>query len=87
MASKPALARSGLLLRSAFPEAWEQFLKDLTRFRDVLSSELMMATTTDILVAQGRTQSINALLDVLKNCHLEPKVQQPVPPIGGNPAP
>lgn len=85
MATKPALAISALRLRNLEPAFWEIFLRDVEAYQDALTQELTMAPTADILVAQGRVQSIRALLRVLKECHLEPK-GKPLPQ-GGNPAP
>jgi len=78
MAVKSQLSIIALLVKNGNPQAFGAFVAELENYERSLVDELVQASTTEILSAAGRVQSIRALLRVLKECHLEPK-KQPVP--------
>jgi hypothetical protein len=80
MAALSPLGVSALRLRNASPDAFEQFLHDLAKYKDQLTAAVTTAPVGEVLVAQGRAQSIIAIEQVLKECHL-PRPEKPTPPV------
>lgn len=79
-----SLSKTALLMRNGNPEAFEAFCRGLDYYKGELVDQLTKADSATVLQAQGRVQTVDVLLRLLKECHIEkPK---PTPPIGGNPA-
>lgn len=78
MAEKPTLSQLALFVRNAAPEAWENFVRAVEGYAYSVAAQMTYAPTEELPIAQGRAQAILALLDILKNCHVERK--KPTPP-------
>jgi hypothetical protein len=80
MAALSPLGERALRLRNASPQAFEEFLRELAIYKDELTATVTTAPVGEVLVAQGRAQSIIAIERVLKECNL-PRPEKPTPPV------
>jgi len=67
-----------LRLRNGNPEAFDKFLELLGNYYQDLMEKVVQAKPDDVLNAQGRAQSIFALLRMFKECTIEKK-PRPLP--------
>ena len=78
--AKSPLTLAAQRLRNLNPIVFEDFLLEIDHYYDALCQAAVQAPGSEVLQAQGRAQSILALLRILKECHIEPKKQpQPAP--------
>lgn len=70
------LGAAALRVRNHNVQDFDEFLGRVEDYYNGLAKDLIVATPNDILVAQGRTQSIEVILRTLKECHL-PRPQKP----------
>ena len=80
MADLSPLGAKALRVRHADPRAFEEFCEELDNYYRMLMQQLVQAPPSDICQAQGRAQSIFALLRILVECSIERKPAKPVPP-------
>lgn len=72
------LSTCALKLRNSDPEIFELFIKKLDEYYKTLMDAVVEANINDVLVAQGRAQSIMAVLRILNECGIEKK-EKPLP--------
>ena len=76
----PTLSELALRLRNGNPEAWDEFLVQMQGYYEDLTMKVVQAPAEEVMVAQGRAQSIFALLRTFKECTVERK--KPLPQAG-----
>lgn len=77
----PTLSDLALRLRNGNPDAWDEFLIRMQGYYEDLTMKVVQAPAEEVMVAQGRAQSIFALLRTFKECTVERK-QKPLPQAG-----
>lgn len=78
MLEEITLSTCALKLRNSDPEIFELFVNELEKYYGTLMDAMVQSGINDVLVAQGRTQSIQVVLRTLKTCHVERK-EKPLP--------
>ena len=86
MAQLTPLGTAALRLRNLHSGVFNDFVEEIDAYAMSLMNDVVHAPSSDILAAQGRAQSMQALLRVLKECHLA-RPQAPSQPVPQPPAP
>jgi hypothetical protein len=81
MAELSPLGAKALRLRNADPTAFEEFTAELDNYYRDLMQQIVQAPGHDVFQAQGRAQSVFALLRILVECHIERKPKPPAPSV------
>lgn len=67
-------------LRAAAPKEWEAFVECFDAWATDVTVAVTNAEQHEILVAQGRAKAFLHLLNLFRNCHVQPQPKPPTTP-------